>query len=87
MNRIDSLAQLESAMMEEAVKFSYRKKDGTEREAVGTLNRALMVKADGTTWEPVGEAKPKNPNRFDYWDLAAQAWRCFNPASFIGGLA
>ena len=76
--KADEIMLLQDKMMEQAVKFSYKKKDGSIREAFGTLKKELMVQEDGTVWEPKGEAKPEAPLWFKYFDLASQAWRQFN---------
>ena len=74
---------LESKMLECAMTFQYRKKDGTIRNAVGTLSRSLMRLEDGTLWEPKGEAKPIAPQWFRYFDLDAKGWRQFDVAQLI----
>lgn len=82
--KADEIMLLESKMLERAVKFQFRKKDGTIRDAVGTLKRGLMRLADGTIWEPKGEAKPEKPGVVNYFDIEKQMWRCFIPTEFIG---
>lgn len=79
----DEVMLLESRMMEEAVKFCFVKKDGTIREAVGTLKRSLMKLADGTLWEPKGEARPDTVGLMKYWDCEKQSWRSFNVGSLV----
>lgn len=79
----DEVMLLESAMLERAVRFQFKKKDGSLREAVGTLKRESMVQPDGSIWEPVGESKPDVPTLVKYWDLTVQAWRCFNVFNLV----
>lgn len=79
----DEVMLLESAMLERAVRFQFKKKDGQLREAVGTLKRESMVQPDGSIWEPVGESKPDVPTLVKYWDLTVQAWRCFNVFNLV----
>ena len=67
---------LESRMMEEAVKFRFVKKDGTVREAVGTLKRSLMKLAKG-------EARPDTVGLMKFWDCEKQSWRSFNVGSLV----
>lgn len=74
----DDVMMLESKMLEQAVKFSYRKKDGTTREAEGTLDRSKMDLGDGTIWEPVGNGLPEKLEWVRYWDLKSMGWRQFN---------
>lgn len=81
--KADEIMMLESAMLAEAVKFSFKKKDGSIREAVGTLDRSKMECEDGTLWEPKGEAKPDVPSLLKYWDLVQMGWRCFNVTNFV----
>lgn len=81
--KADEVMMLESKMLEQAVKFAYTKKDGSTREAVGTLCREKMVQPDGSIWEPVGEQKPDVPTLVKYWDLTVQSWRCFNVFNLV----
>ena len=76
--KADEIMLLESKMLETAVRFQFKKKDGSLREAVGTLRREKMVQEDGTLWEPVGEPKPESPVFVKYWDLTVPGWRQFN---------
>lgn len=82
--KADEIMLLQEKMMEQAVKFQFRKKDNSVRDANGTLRREGMVREDGTLWEPVGESKPEPTNVINYWDLDAKTWRCFDVLRFIG---
>ena len=82
--KADEIMLLQEKMMEQAVKFQFRKKDNSIRDANGTLRREGMVQQDGTLWEPVGESKPEPDNVIRYWDLDAKSWRCFDVNRFIG---
>lgn len=81
--KVDEVMLLESKMMENAVKFSYTKKDGSLREAVGTLDREKMDMGDGTLWEPVGKGLPEKPEFVRYWDLQSMGWRQFNVFNLV----
>lgn len=81
--RVDEIMVLQSKMMEEAVKFQFRKKDGTVRDAVGTLCRDLMKQEDGTTWEPKGESKPEPATIIRFFDCVKGMWRSFTCTEFI----
>lgn len=81
--KADEVMLLESKMLEQAVKFSYRKKDGTTREAEGTLVREKMDLGDGTLWEPVGKGLPEKPEYVRYWDLQSMGWRQFNVFNLV----
>ena len=79
----EDVMMLESKMMEEAVKFRFVKKDGTIREAVGTLKRSLMKLADGSLWQPKGEPRPDTVGLMKYWDCERQSWRSFNVEGLV----
>lgn len=81
--KADEVMLLESKMLEQAVKFQFTKKDGSLREAVGTLNREKMIQEDGKKWEPVGEARPDVPAIMKFWDCIAKAWRSFNVSNLV----
>ena len=86
--KADEIMLLQSKMVETAVKFQYKKRDGSVRDAVGTLNRDLMVLEDGSLWQPAPKkegAKPRavNPNTFGYFDLDRKMWRSFVMSDLI----
>ena len=82
--KADEIMLLQSKMMEQAVKFQFKKKDGSIRDALGTLKRALMKQEDGSLWEPKGEGKPEPETVIRYFDLEKGMWRCFTVTDFIG---
>lgn len=82
--KADEIMLLQEKMLEQAVKFQFRKKDNSIRDAVGTLRRDLMKQEDGTIWEPKGEAKPEPATVVRFFDCVAKAWRCFTCTEFIG---
>ena len=69
------------ALKQGVATFSYFKKDGTIREAKGTLSELLIPEDD----RPKG-ILPRTPNYsvFTYYDLDRKAWRSFDLRSFIG---
>lgn len=81
--KADEVMMLESKMLETAVRFQFKKKDGSMREAVGTLKREKMIQEDGKVWEPIGEQKPEVPTLVKYWDMTVQGWRCFNVFNLV----
>lgn len=81
--KADEVMMLESEMLKRAVKFSYKKKDGTTRDAEGTLDRSKMDLGDGTLWEPVGNGLPEKPEWVRYWDLKSMGWRQFSIFNLI----
>lgn len=82
--KADEIMLLQERMLEQAVKFQFKKKDGTIRDAEGTLRRDLMVQEDGTLWEPKGEAKPEPATVIRFFDCVKGLWRCFTATEFIG---
>ena len=82
--KADEIMLLQSKMLEQAVKFQFRKKDGTIRDAVGTLKRVLMKQEDGTLWEPKGEGNTEQTIVIRFFDLEKGLWRCFTVNEFIG---
>ena len=63
------------------VTFTYMKKDGSLREAKGTLND-LLIPTDKLP-KGTGTAEP-NYSSLSYFDLERQDWRSFNVAEFVG---
>ena len=73
--------QLRAWMQTGSVTFSYWKKDGSIREAHGTLNMNLIP----TDKHPKANANANaNASIFPYFDLDRQAWRSFDITKFIG---
>lgn len=68
------------------VKFSYKKVDGSTREAVGTLKPELMDGGAQATEKKVEDGKKKRhvpPTVIIYWDLEAAGFRSFRKDNFI----
>ena len=70
-------AELAKALKRElhkrAVKFKYTKKDGSERDAYGTLNIDIMGKEN----EPSGTGREFPDSQIRYYDLNSNGWRSF----------
>ena len=81
--KADQIMLLQEKMLEQAVKFAYTKKDGSIREAEGTLDRSKMDLGDGTLWEPVGKGLPEKPEFMRYWDLKSMGWRQFSVFNLV----
>lgn len=81
--KADEVMMLESKMLETAVRFRFTKKDGSMREAVGTLVREKMVQPDGSLWEPTGVERPEVPTLVKFFDLTVQGWRSFNVFNLV----
>ena len=82
--KADEIMLLQERMLEQAVKFQFRKKDGTIRDAVGTLDILKMVQEDGKLYEFKTEGKQECPTTLGYWDLEKRAWRSLILTNFIG---
>ena len=67
--------KLKKAMRAGTVEFTYTKKDGSARAAVGTLSPALA------TYTPKGAARNYSPLYVRYFDLEKQSYRQFAAAS------
>lgn len=72
-NNEDLVKKLKEELHNGEVKFSYYKKDGSVREARGTLNPNIY----GKEHEPTGNGHPVPENQIRYYDLDAQGWRSF----------
>lgn len=77
---IDLAKELKQELRKREVKFSYWKKDGSIREAKGTLNSEIYGKDN----EPTGTGRPVPENQVRYYDLDAQGWRSFLAENLIG---
>ena len=62
------------------VHFTYRKKDGTEREAYGTRNIDIITQQGAI---PSGNGSEKS-GVIAYYDLDSKGWRSFRIENFIG---
>ena len=82
--KADEIMLLQEKMLEQAVMFQFRKKSGEVRDAVGTLNKALMRLPDGTFYEFKGEGRPEPAGVIRFFDVAKGAWRSFTAIEFIG---
>ena len=80
-NQVEDLVkELKQELHKREVKFSYWKKDGSIREARGTLNSEVYGKDN----EPTGSGRPVPENQVRYYDLDAQGWRSFLAENLIG---
>ena len=77
---IDLAKELKQELHKREVKFSYWKKDGSIREAKGTLNSEIYGKDN----EPTGTGRPVPENQVRYYDLDAQGWRSLLSENLIG---
>ena len=73
------LEELELELRRRVVRFWYRKKDGTLREATGTRRLSLIPEEqhpNGTGHQP--------DFLVCYWDVERNHWRCFHRDRLIG---
>lgn len=82
--KADEIMFLEEKMLDQAVRFCFKKKDGTIRDANGTRKLELMVQEDGKRYEFKTSGKPECPTTLGYWDLDKKMWRSFTLTQFIG---
>ncbi len=77
----DELDELIEQLHSRVVRFSYRKADGSVREALGTLKPSMLDKL------LAGQQRKRNgfgsSDRIVYYDLDCEDWRCFNPENYI----
>ena len=66
-------------------RFSFFKRDGSIREARGTLDLSI-IPADKVPKSLSGasDVRPKNESAFPFFDLDKQEWRSFRLDNFIG---
>jgi len=66
-------------------RFSYFKKDGDIREAVGTLDPSLIPdEHQPKSLSSAPDVRPENSISFTYYDLSVPGWRSFRLENFIG---
>lgn len=70
--------ELVERMKEGVVSFTFRKADGSLREAIGTLQAEVVaphITGTGT--------RAENPLLTTYWDNGAENFRCFKKANLV----
>lgn len=68
--------ELKGRMREEVSHFSFRKKDGTVRQAYGTRASEVIVRHEGAVMPPEKQRQCTGC-AFPYFDIERQAWRSF----------
>ena len=71
------IAECVREMCDREVEFFYLKKDGTTRQAFGTLQQEVVIAH--VTADSMREPKP---DLVTYFDTEAQAWRSFKKVNF-----
>ena len=65
-------------------RFSYFKKDGSIREAIGTLNPDLIPEEHHPKALSAARSDSSENSSFTYYDLSIPGWRSFRLDNFIG---
>jgi len=71
------LDELKKRMREDVVHFSFKKKDGSIRQAYGTRDSEVIVRHEGAMLPPQEKRTTPTGGTFPYFDIERQAWRCF----------
>jgi len=80
MESINITDKLRSELKKRVVRFTYYKKDGSLREAVGTRNPEVAREKHG---EEIPAPKGTAINENAYYDLDKHAWRSFIPQNVV----
>ena len=85
----DEKEEFKKKLREGKVEFKYKKNDGSERKAVGTMDPALMDLPKKKTQSDVDGAEKKKTRKLPedsvfYYDLEAKGFRSFKMDNFIG---
>lgn len=70
----EAAAALREKLQQGETHFVFKKKDGSRREAVGTLNFDLIPSED--TQFKSDEPREERDDQVTYYDLEKMAWRC-----------
>lgn len=75
---------LREKLLTETVRFAFRKKDGSRREAIGTTN-LVVIPQDQWPKDMGAEIKaPKNESVVTYYDMEKLSWRSCRADSILG---
>ena len=78
-NNQEMVKELKNELRKREVRFKYQKKDGSTRDAIGTLNSKIYGKEN----EPTGNGKVVPENQVRYYDLNSEGWRSFLSENLI----
>ena len=79
MENQDMVKALKAELRKRTVKFKYTKKDGSVRDAEGTLNMDIM----GSENAPNGNGYEAPENQVRYFDTNSNGWRSFLAENLI----
>ena len=74
--------ELKKRMKDEVAHFTFRKKDGTVRQAYGTRVSEVIVRYEGALLPPEKQRQCTG-STFPYFDIEKQAWRSFRVESLM----
>lgn len=70
----EAAAALREKLQQGETHFVFKKKDGSRRQAVGTLNFEIIPEED--TQFKSDERREERDDQVTYYDLEKMAWRC-----------
>lgn len=76
-NLLVLLDELKKRMKDDVTHFTFKKKDGTVRQAYGTRASEVIVRHEGAMLPPDEKKQRQSFGTFPYYDIERQAWRCF----------
>lgn len=78
-----TISEFKTALNNGVVKFSFTKKDGTVREAIGTTKLSYIDMIDSNALpKGTGKQTKKPIDMIRYYDLDKQGWRSFHENQF-----
>lgn len=80
------ITSLTTKLKYDIVHFIYQKKDGSYREAFGTLAPDMLPPAEPSTEGKTTAPRPENPALQKYYDIGIKAWRTFTIANLVAVL-
>ena len=80
MRQTDGLDEFINALQNRIVRFSYKKTDGSVREAIGTMKPSVLSTLSA---KMQSGQKRHSTGCIVYFDLEREDWRCFRPENFL----
>ena len=77
-----TIEELTKTLRTDSVRFKYKKKDGTIREAYGTTNMAT-IEQYGDKLPKGNSTRKENENQVRYFDIDKNEWRSFCKDNYI----
>ena len=79
-NSANGLDEFINALQNRIVRFSYKKTDGSVREAIGTMKPSVLSTLSA---KMQSGQKRRSTGCIVYFDLEREDWRCFRPENFL----